>query len=99
MRRSGPRELRAGDINAHGMFVFAHEEERLLPEELMLLEIVLPDRVLTAFGIARFIGQTVNGYGIGVELFVMEDRARRMWLQYYRSLATAYKAGTLDLAV
>ncbi|HZS40451.1 MAG TPA: PilZ domain-containing protein [Polyangia bacterium] len=98
LRRSGVRELRAGDLNAHGMFLRCPEDVKLLPEELMLLEVVLPDRVLTAFGIARFIGKSVNGYGIGLELFVMEDRTRRAWLAYYRSLVAAHKAGALAAA-
>ena len=61
----------AVDVNAHGLFV--RTDEVVEPESLMHLKVTLSDRVLEMFVTARFIGKTVSGHGIGVEIFLIDD--------------------------
>jgi len=35
------------------------------------------------FVTARFVGRTVAGAGIGVEIFIIDDESRTAWVHYY----------------
>jgi hypothetical protein len=84
MRRSGVAVLQAKDISLHGMFLCTHEVTQ--PGSLMHLEVVLPNRcTLRMFVIARFVGASVSGHGIGVEIHLMDELERHAWDDYYRS--------------
>ena len=75
----------AVDVNAHGLFV--RTDELVEPESLMHLKVKLPERVVEMFVTARFIGKTVRGQGIGVEIFLIDDVSNCHWLAYYEALA------------
>lgn len=51
----------------------------------MQLNIALPERTIALFGTARFVGRTLAGAGIGVELFIIDEDSRSVWLSYYHS--------------
>ena len=74
----------AVDVNAHGLFL--RTDEIVEPESLMHLKIDLPERVLEMFVTARFVGRTVRGQGIGVEIFLIDDVSNCHWLAHYEAL-------------
>jgi len=76
-------ELTANDMNLHGMFLRTDEET--MPGALMKLEVELPGGTIALFGTARFVGTTMNGRGIGVEIYLLEDSARATWVACYRA--------------
>ncbi len=78
----------AVDVNAHGMFL--RTEELVEPESLMHLRVQLPDRVLEMFVTARFVGKTVSGQGIGVEIFLIDDVSQAHWLAFYEGLCAEH---------
>jgi hypothetical protein len=86
IRRPNDVETIAIDMNIHGMFLRT-DEPSVLPGQLMQVEVKLPEGSLELFVIARFVGLTERGLGIGVEIFVMDDVARGKWANYYRALA------------
>jgi hypothetical protein len=77
------RELLAANINEHGMFLRTDATTSL--DSLMQLEATLPGGAITMFAVARFVGTTVNGRGIGVEIRLMDEKQRQAWLAFYRS--------------
>ncbi len=89
VRRSGSVELTALDISRDGMFL--RTDETTMPDSLMQLEIALPNCIVRLLAVARFLGTTARGRGIGAEIFAMDDRERRAWLVYYRSVLAAEK--------
>src|SRR5207245_11583210 len=78
IRKSGIIETTAADINLHGMFVRS-APGRIKPGEMLQLQVVLPDGNLDVFVVARFVGQTESGAGVGVEIFVMDELAQTGW--------------------
>jgi hypothetical protein len=72
------------DVNAHGLFV--RTDEIVEPESLMHLRVHLPERALEMFVTARFVGKTVSGHGIGVEIFLIDEISQCHWLAYYERL-------------
>jgi hypothetical protein len=77
------RELVAASINEHGMFLRTDATTTL--DSLMQLETTLPGGgVVTMFAVARFVGRTPGGAGIGVEIHLMDDKQRQAWLEFYR---------------
>jgi hypothetical protein len=74
----------AADVNQHGMFICTDE----LVEEgsLMSIKVQLPERVLEMFVTARFVGKTMNGQGIGCEIFLIDDVSQAHWVAYYNGL-------------
>ena len=78
----------AVDINAHGLFV--RTDEIVEPESLMHLRVQLPDRVLEMFVTARFVGKTVSGHGIGVEIFLIDDVSQCHWVAFYERLCAEH---------
>jgi hypothetical protein len=75
----------ARDMNLHGFFLST--EETIAPGSLMQLNVALPDKTIALFGTSRFVGRTVAGHGIGVEVFLIDDESRSAWVSYYRSLS------------
>ncbi|HEY1586700.1 MAG TPA: hypothetical protein VGH63_13490, partial [Polyangia bacterium] len=53
------------------------------PESLMHVHVRLPDRVVEMFVTARFVGSTVSGVGIGVEIFLIDDLSQCHWMAFY----------------
>src|SRR5690242_1611408 len=82
--RSGSVDCVASDVNADGLFL--RTDVSAMPGALMQLELRLPTGPITVFGVARFVGNTLAGAGIGIELFMMGPPERRSWLGFYRSL-------------
>jgi hypothetical protein len=78
----------AVDVNAHGLFI--RTEELVEPESLMHLKVRLPDRVLEMFVTARFVGKTVSGPGIGVELFLIDDLGQCHWVAFYERICVEH---------
>jgi hypothetical protein len=81
----GGRQIRctALDINAGGMFlgtdvVVAHGA-------LMRIVVQLDDGALELFVTARYVGRTMSGRGIGVELFLFDEAGQARWTAFYRS--------------
>ena len=50
---------------------------------------MLPDATLDVVVVARFVGKTESGVGIGTEIFLMDELAQTKWAQHYRALAAA----------
>ena len=84
IKRSGDTLTTAADINLHGMFLRASDLS-VMPNQLLQLEVELPNARLQMFAIARFVGRTESGIGIGVEIFVMEEKQQALWAAFYRS--------------
>ena len=74
----------ARDLNEHGLFL--RTTERTPPNRLMRIELELPGRTVTFLGVARFLGETASGVGIGVEIFSMHPADKQAWLTFYRSM-------------
>ena len=77
----------ARDLNMHGLFLCT--DEIVEPGSLMHLRVALPDRTIDLFATARFVGRTLAGNGIGVEIFIIDDASRAFWMSYYQSLLAA----------
>src|SRR5258706_6292970 len=75
IRRSGCIELIAADCNLHGMFLCCASDSAR-PGELMHLEVSLPGGAMEMFVAARFVGTSAAGEGIGVEIFVIDDKPK-----------------------
>jgi hypothetical protein len=84
LRAHNPVEMMAKDANQHGMFLSTHLT--IQPNSLMQLEVKLPSGPITVFAVSRFIGQTGSGFGIGIELFLLDEPARKAWNANYRAL-------------
>lgn len=84
IRRDGTRDLFALDVNAHGLFLATTDLRP--PGSLLQLEVQLPDGPAPMFCTVRFSGVTVSGPGMGVEIFVVEERTRARWWAHYREL-------------
>jgi hypothetical protein len=84
-RRSGDVIGVVRDINADGLFLCT--EVTAEQGALIQLVIELPEQPpLAVLGIARFVGRTHLGVGIGVELFTLSNLGRQPWVAYYRCL-------------
>jgi hypothetical protein len=53
---------------------------------LMDLTIVMPWGPISCTAVPRYVGESPNGPGIGVELHVMDRGDRELWNQHYRRL-------------
>ena len=85
VRRDRRDEIRTTDISYEGMFLLS--DELLEPNQLMQLEVQLPDgKPLLVFAATRFCGRSMAGSGMGVQIYVISDSDRRRWLTFYRSL-------------
>jgi hypothetical protein len=87
----------AADVNAHGLFV--RTDHIVEPGSLMHLRVQLPDRVLEMFVTARFIGKTMSGHGIGVEIFLIDEVSQCHWLAFYEQLCAEHTRDRRQAAV
>jgi hypothetical protein len=85
IRRPAAIDMSTADINLHGMFIRTWEKP--LHGSLMQLELELPTGKIAAFVHVRFVGDTVSGHGIGVEIFLIDAAHRRAWSDHYRAMA------------
>ena len=91
LRAGRPVDAVATDININGLFL--RTDTAPIESALMQLEVALPSQTVRFFGVARFVGNTAGGHGIGIEIHLIDEQARMMWNQYYRMLlARASKA-------
>jgi PilZ domain len=89
--RAGRRlDCRVLDINAHGMFIST--DQIIEHESLMHVCIKLPEHELPMFVTARYVGRTVKGHGIGVEIFLIDDVSRSRWLAFYEQQLAVFNA-------
>lgn len=95
-RAGRPIEVRALDINAHGMFIST--EQIVEHESLMHLIVHLPEHALPMFVTARYVGRTGKGQGIGVEIFLIDDISRNHWMSFYEAELAALNAAAAALA-
>jgi hypothetical protein len=83
MRRGAWVTASAGDINEHGVFI--RTEVKAWPGELLQFVIDLPDGPMNAFVVARFIGTTETGVGIGAEFYNLAEVDRVRWSRHFRA--------------
>jgi hypothetical protein len=74
-------------MSMHGFFLCT--DEAIEPGSLMQLNIALGERTIPLFGTSRFVGRTLAGQGIGVELFLIDEESRALWLSYYHARLAA----------
>jgi hypothetical protein len=68
--------------NMHGMFIETPVEVEV--GFLLDLTIEMPWGPMSCTAVPRFVGETPNGRGIGVELHVMDRGDRELWNAHYR---------------
>lgn len=78
------REGTVRRFNAHGMFIETPHDADV--GFMMDLNIVFPTRVITCTAVPRFVGESPDGHGIGIELHVMEPGDRSAWFSFYRGV-------------
>ncbi len=83
IRRGIAQPAVARDLNAHGLFIATELDAQ--PMELLQIVIQLPDGPITACVIARFVGKSESGKGVGAELFTLSEADRRRWNRFYRA--------------
>ena len=75
------------DVNATGLFVRTVRPGDL--GRIVTVRVQLSDGPMDLYGLVRFIGMTVAGRGMGVELLVMAANKRQRWLRHYQTLVSA----------
>jgi hypothetical protein len=80
------------DINLHGLFLCT--DEIVEPGSLMRLSVTLPERTIELFVTARFVGRSLSGQGIGVEIFAIDGESQAHWTSFYRGLAHTHRIDT-----
>ncbi len=87
-RRRTPMSGQAIHCNAHGLFIATLYDADV--GFVLDFTIVLPTGAISATGIARFVGFTPAGRGLGIELHVMDTGDRQCWHTHYvRTLRAA----------
>lgn len=81
-RRRRPVKGEVKLCNMHGMFIETPAEAEL--GFIIDMTIEMPWGPMSCTAVPRFIGETENGRGIGVELHVMDRGDRELWNAYYR---------------
>lgn len=82
-RRPGDVEARVRDFNADGVFLATTETIPL--NYVMDLCLTLPDGPLEVLAVARFVGRSRHGHGIGVAFHALAADDRKRWLAHYRA--------------
>jgi len=80
----------AADVNQHGMFL--KTDEVVEEGSLMHVQVQLTERTLEMFVTARFVGRTMNGQGVGCEIFLIDDVSQNHWNAFYDGLCAQAKA-------
>ena len=75
-------DARAADMNADGIFIRTDETVEL--NHMVDISVTLPTGKVTFMGVARFVGSTRHGRGIGVSIHVISKEDRERWLAFYR---------------
>lgn len=70
--------------NAHGMFIETPHDAAV--GYMMDLTIEMPWGPIACTAVPRFVGDTADGRGIGIEFHVMDHGDRVRWNAYYRGL-------------
>lgn len=83
-------EAVAGDINEQGMFV--KTDLACQPDEMLPVTVLLPDGPLKMIVVARFVGTTTSGRGVGAEIFVIGEAERERWTAHYWNLVRKREA-------
>lgn len=85
--RRGARtvELRAINVNAHGMLL--RTEETIAINHVMDLTVHLPGGDASIMAVSRFCGDTQWGHAIGVAIHVVAPNDQAAWLRYYNEAA------------
>jgi hypothetical protein len=76
----------SGDVrrfNVHGMFINT-EHDAQLGFVLLDMTIVMPWGAIACTAVPRFVGESPDGRGIGVEFHVMDKGDRELWTTHYR---------------
>jgi hypothetical protein len=83
--RRGRRTVNARirDLNEHGLFLETPEVADL--GYVVDLSITLPVGPIEVLGVARFVGVTRYGHGIGVAVYALSRDHRRHWEDFYRT--------------
>jgi hypothetical protein len=68
--------------NVHGLFIATSADADL--GFLMDVTIVMPTGPIQCTAVPRFVGDSPNGRGIGLELHVMDPGDRAKWNAFYR---------------
>ncbi len=90
IRSGGTLDVSAADINLYGFFLATDQTTE--PGRLIHLLVTLPRRPISMLVTARFVGKTMSGEGIGVEIFHMNEPDSADWRTYYRTLLRDPKA-------
>ncbi len=77
-------QLRVLDLNADGVFIETTQPIEL--NYLMDLVLTLPDGDLPFLAVARFLGASRHGKGIGVAIHVMTPEDRKRWHAFHCGL-------------
>lgn len=98
-RRGGRTfHLRAVDLNSHGLFL--KTEMPVALHYVMDLVIVLPSGPIEALAVARFVGLTRYGHGVGVALHSMtKEESERYWAYYRAAMAAASPSPLFQLGL
>jgi alkylated DNA nucleotide flippase Atl1 len=87
--------MRAADLNSDGLFLRTE-----MPVDLhyvMDLVIRLPAGPIEVFGVARFVGMTRYGHGVGVALHSMTKEESERWWTFYRAQVAATSKPLFEL--
>jgi len=95
-RAGGTVELTIGDASEQGVFI--NTREAAAPGALIQLEVVLPAASITMCLITRFVGATQSGSGIGAEIYLIGERERSLWSNYYKTLLKASRSAAREKA-
>lgn len=82
-RRQRPVEGRVKDLNAHGLFFETQQVVEL--GYVVDLVVTFPDGPLEVLGVARFVGNTRWGHGIGIAIHGIARDDRTRWEAYHRT--------------
>jgi len=87
--RRGGKTLacRARDCNADGVFLSTAHTAEL--DHVMDVTLTLPDGPLSVLGVARFVGATRHGRGIGMAFHVLDRDDRARWHAFHRAALDA----------
>jgi hypothetical protein len=83
-RRAGRvLRCRARDLNEHGFFVSTEIPVDL--HHVMDVMVMMPDGPLEVLGVARFVGATRYGHGIGIAMHAISSADRKRWELFYNA--------------
>jgi hypothetical protein len=90
--RRGWRDVsaRACDLDTDGLFLATSHS--IPVDQTMDLVVTLPDGPVRVLGVARYLGVTRHGRGIGVAILAITAEDRTRWLSWYRAEVEAMTA-------